>query len=360
MRERTLPHRPRLRAGLAVLARRAGELQIGLDPRRALVISGLPEPVLAAATDLTGGRTTDEVVAGVGPPHEEVLLDLLADLVDHGLLDDDAVPGPRVPLRLAGDAATATLHPGLPPPAERADYRVLVRGDGRLAVAVAGLLAVAGVGRLHVAARGTVRAEDVGTGYLVEDIGRPRQVAGPEAVRRAEETAGVRRFARFRPDLVVLTDALVPEPSTVVDLVTDGQAHLAVRVRDGVGIVGPLVVPGASGCLHCADHHRTDLDPCWPRIAAQLAGRALPTDLATAHVTAGLAVTQVLHAVAWLRDPTAQPPRTWNTTLEVNPFTAAVDHRRWQPHPDCRCGAATHPTYRHLLRHSRPAGAKRA
>ncbi|MBM7772202.1 bacteriocin biosynthesis cyclodehydratase domain-containing protein [Actinokineospora baliensis] len=354
MRERTLPHRPRLRAGLAVLRRRSGELQIGLDPRRALVVSGLPEPVVTAATGLTGGRTTDEVAADVGP-HQGVLLDLLAELADHNLLDDAAAEGPPTPLRLAGDEVTAALHPGLPPPAARSGYRVQVRGDGRLAVAVASLLAVAGVGRLHLSAKGTVLAEDVGTGYLVEDIGRPRQVAGPEAVQRAEATAGVRRFARIRPDLVVLADAVVPDPSTVADLVAEGQTHLAVRVRDGVGIVGPLVVPGVSSCLRCADHHRTDLDPCWPRVATQLAGHPQQTDVATAHFTAGLAVTQVLHAVSWLRDPTAHPPRTWNTTLEINPFTAAVDHRRWQPHPDCSCGAVTRPTYRHLLRHSRPA-----
>jgi hypothetical protein len=33
------------------------------------------------------------------------------------------------------------------------------------------------------------------------------------------------------------------------DLHNQGVAHLAVRVRDGTGLVGPLVVPGVTSCL---------------------------------------------------------------------------------------------------------------
>jgi hypothetical protein len=33
------------------------------------------------------------------------------------------------------------------------------------------------------------------------------------------------------------------------DLHSQGVAHLAVRVRDGIGLVGPLVIPGISSCL---------------------------------------------------------------------------------------------------------------
>jgi hypothetical protein len=33
------------------------------------------------------------------------------------------------------------------------------------------------------------------------------------------------------------------------DLHSQGVAHLAVRVRDGTGLVGPLVVPGVTSCL---------------------------------------------------------------------------------------------------------------
>ena len=45
-------------------------------------------------------------------------------------------------------------------------------------------------------------------------------------------------------DLVVLSDYLVADPRMVRDLHSRGVPHLAVRVRDGTGLVGPLVIPG--------------------------------------------------------------------------------------------------------------------
>jgi hypothetical protein len=50
-------------------------------------------------------------------------------------------------------------------------------------------------------------------------------------------------------DLVVLSDHLVADPPMVRDLRSRGVAHLPVRVRDGIGLVGPLVIPGVTSCL---------------------------------------------------------------------------------------------------------------
>jgi hypothetical protein len=52
-------------------------------------------------------------------------------------------------------------------------------------------------------------------------------------------------------DLVVVSDNLVADPRMLRDLHSQGIAHLAVRVRDGNGLVGPLVVPGVTSCLGC-------------------------------------------------------------------------------------------------------------
>jgi hypothetical protein len=50
-------------------------------------------------------------------------------------------------------------------------------------------------------------------------------------------------------DLVVLTDYLVADPRMVRDLHSQGVPHLPVRVRDGTGLVGPLVIPGVTSRL---------------------------------------------------------------------------------------------------------------
>jgi hypothetical protein len=71
-------------------------------------------------------------------------------------------------------------------------------------------------------------------------------------------------------DLVVLADTLAADPRLVRDLHVGGVPHLPVRMRDGAGLVGPLVIPGVSSCLCCVDLHRTDRGPAWPALAAQL------------------------------------------------------------------------------------------
>jgi hypothetical protein len=50
-------------------------------------------------------------------------------------------------------------------------------------------------------------------------------------------------------DLVVLWDYLVADPRMVRDLHSRGVPHLPVRVRDGTGLVGPLVIPCVTSCL---------------------------------------------------------------------------------------------------------------
>jgi hypothetical protein len=50
-------------------------------------------------------------------------------------------------------------------------------------------------------------------------------------------------------DLVVLAHYLVADPRIVRDLHSRGVPHLPVRVCDGTGLVGPLVIPGVTSCV---------------------------------------------------------------------------------------------------------------
>jgi hypothetical protein len=339
--EPTLPRRPRVVGDLPVLRRRPDEIQIGLDPRLAAVASGLPEPVVALAQRLTGRERAEDVLAEAGE-HRESMRRLLAGLVERGLVDDAARRAGPLPGRLAGDVAAAGVRGVVGPPdnpAARRGLAVAVAGDGRLAVSVAALLAGAGVGWVHVRAAGTVRPEDTGTGYLAGDVGRRRAAAARDAVRRADATVRTGPFRTDRgPDLVVLTDAVVPEPTRVAALMSAAVPHLTIRVRDGVGIVGPLVVPGLTSCLRCADLQRCERDECWPHLAAQLAGKVSLADLACTQATAAFAVGQTLDAVRWLKG-TAGPPATCNATVELDVYSAGVRHRAWPAHAVCSCGA---------------------
>jgi hypothetical protein len=298
-RETTLPRRPRLLSGLAVLRRGQGEIQLGLDPRHAVVIEGLPAAIAESVRLLDGRCTIDQLIDRIPDPDRPALIELCHELNRLGLVEDAAEA--RVPGRLAADTMAWTLRTGGPPAqlaATRRSAAVLVHGAGRIAIAVASLLVAAGVGAVDMDADGLVGPQDTGCGYRDEDVGKPRREAARETLTRQD--AGFDGTRVTTPNLVVLTDAAVPVPEFVTGLLTGAVPHLAARAREGVGIVGPFVVPGRSSCLGCADLVRAELDPCWPTVAAQLAGRSQPADLACAQATAALAVEQALRAVTWL------------------------------------------------------------
>ena len=125
----------------------------------------------------------------------------------------------------------------------------------------------------------------------------------------------------------------MPDPAIVDELRANGLAHLAVRLRDGVGVVGPLVYPGRTACLGCLDLTRGDLDPRWPAVAAQLAGRGGAADPAAATATVGFAVAQVIAAVE------GGNTAALSATLEVDVGAGGLRRRTWSAHPDCPCGA---------------------
>jgi bacteriocin biosynthesis cyclodehydratase domain-containing protein len=119
--------------------------------------------------------------------------------------------------------------------------------------------------------------------------------------------------------------------------------HLPVLVRDGTGMVGPLVIPGLTSCLNCVDLHRTDRDPAWPALAAQLRDVVGTADRPTLLATAALALGQLQQIIAAVRDrglPGGSPapaPATLNATVEVDVATGAIRARRWVRHPLCGC-----------------------
>ncbi len=145
-------------------------------------------------------------------------------------------------------------------------------------------------------------------------------------------------------DLVVLSDNLVADPRMLRDLHSHGVAHLPVRVRDGIGLVGPLVIPGVTSCLSCADLHRRDRDPAWPAVAAQLRDTVGVADRATLLATAALALSQVNRVIGAVREPSADsgnsapgPPPALNATLEFDVHAGSIVARHWTRHPLCPC-----------------------
>ncbi|MEV4148134.1 hypothetical protein AB0J40_31030 [Amycolatopsis sp. NPDC049691] len=329
-----LPAHPALLPGINVLERGPREIQLGLDPRHGVIVEGLPPSLVERLRELDGSEPVERLLLAESE-HRDQLRTLLRQLTALGLVTDAGEPaGPGCRAETGLWSLRARHHqPALAD--RRRAAAVTVHGHGRVAVAVAVLLANAGIGHVELDLPGTVTEHDLGSGFTEADLGRLRRQALGDLLRRVDPEVRVTRLHDRYPDLALLTDAVVPAPEVVAELMADGVTHLLARVRDGTAIVGPLVIPGRSSCLRCADLHRTDLDPCWPRVAGQLTGRHQRPDLGAVHACASLAVAQAMR----LLSPAEPPPPTWNATLEIDAFDGRIRHRGWPPHARCGCGA---------------------
>lgn len=348
--------RPVLKPALQPLWRSGQTLQIGLDPERAVLLDGLDPSLRRLLPLLDGTRDesallADALARGCDPGAVRRLLDLLAEA---GVLEDAAdwsTAALGLPVaareRLAPDLASLSLLAAASPePAassavatmtRRRSAAVLVAGAGRIGAAAATLLAAAGVGRVAVQDAAPVRPGDLGpAGHLPQDLGIRRD----EAVRRRLEASypeiDHRPLGARRPDAALLAPDTVAQAALVESLARDGVPHLYVAVRETAGVVGPLVLPGASACLRCLDLHRTDRDPGWAAVATALAAGRRPPVLACdgvlAATVAGLAALQVLTVLDG-----APAPATVGGTLEVRLPDARVRRRSWRAHPACGC-----------------------
>jgi hypothetical protein len=268
-----------LNAAMPVLSRPDGVVQVGWDPRRAVLVrppSGLTPTTLAELLrSMQSGATLAELNSRFGIDTSE----LVASLVDAGLVTSTG--------RRRTRSASIRIH-----------------GRGPLSDLLAGALRCSGALVTH---------------------SNLAKAAPPDAT-----------------DLVVLSDFLVADPRVVRELHTARVAHLPVRVRDGAGLVGPLVIPGMTSCLDCADLHRSDRDAAWPAVAAQLRRTVGSADRATVLATAALALNQVDRVIRAVRDglgvgESAEPPPTLDTTLEFDVNAGAIVARRWTRHPRCWC-----------------------
>ncbi|CRZ15542.1 cyclodehydratase [Mycolicibacterium neworleansense] len=277
-----------LAPGRPILLRPDEAVQLGWDPRRAVLVrppAGMTQAQLAELLRaLQTGATRDELVTATEAFDDGGAIDELIDaLTETGMLTSMATRPSR-----RARAASIRVH-----------------GRGPLSELLANGLRCSGA--------------------------KVRHSANPHTRNVAAST-----------DLVVLADDQVTDPQLLQDLHQSGIAHLPVRVRDGAGLVGPLVIPGVTSCLHCADLHRTDRDAAWPAVATQLRGAVGSASRATILATAALAMHQVdlvIRAVghAGGDQPAPEVPPTLNTTLELDATGYSIVARRWTRHPDCPC-----------------------
>jgi hypothetical protein len=337
-----------LKPGLVPVWRDGDTLQLGIDPRRGVLVCGLGRA--AALIGLLDGSRDEQAMLTAARAEgitDEITDRLITLLTAAGVLDDfpaqalRAVPD-RARSRLAPELATTSLahgdgDGGARSLARRTGTRVRVYGTGKVGAAIATLLASAGIG--HVACQDAdvaVPADLLPSGLTEPDLGEPRSAGAARAIRRTAPEVRTSDNIK-RPDVAVLTGPHGPE--LAARLVADGVPHLTATAGEAIGVVGPLVVPGRTACLHCLDLTRTERDPAWPLIMAQLIGRQPVTpacDCVLATSVAAQASAQILAFV----DRGGRADAVTNGTLEQVLPDWQWRRRSWRPHPACDCGAA--------------------
>jgi bacteriocin biosynthesis cyclodehydratase domain-containing protein len=306
----------------------------------AVVVEGLPTPLIR------------RVASPVRPsePHlplDETARHALATLAEAGYLwprppgPDDSRLAPPEP-RLAGEFASLAVQHG-----ERAadvlrarrQATVEIHGRGRVAAHLASVLAAAGVGRVHCAGDGVAKLfHAVPGGIAVSDEGEALAAAAEKALRRAAPDVDTTPLpVGERAQLTVLAvDGPVPDERLSALHATDAP-YLAVTLGVDHGVVGPLVLPGLTSCLHCAELHRGDRDPAWSALAVQLTigrrhGPASAASVAT--LVTGVAAQQ---ALAFLD---GGEPDCIDGTIELHLPDWRLRRRSWPAHPECGCASS--------------------
>ncbi|MEU1518952.1 TOMM precursor leader peptide-binding protein [Streptomyces sp. NPDC005811] len=355
--------KPALRRGWRDL----NTVQFGMAPAHALTL-GPVDTATGGFLDLLDGTRGLDLLREEGRRMDlpEGHVDRLVERLGRaGLLDDARGGGPdgaalrerqEVMDRLRPDLASLSLTASAPGEAlgrlaARRRLRVQVRGAGRVGAVLAALLSGAGVGEVDVRDGGLVEPGDVAPGGLsAESVGERRD----EAARRAVRAAAPDRPSRGRtrspsgagtPGLALVIIAPrddvrvhAPPTSAADPLLASGTPHLYAGVVEATGVVGPLVLPGETGCAGCLQRTRTDRDETWPRLVAQWqSGRRRPVqacDLTLATAVAGLAAA---HALTFLdgRLPSSAGAR-WEVSLPTLQWHA----RPVSPHSACPCGAS--------------------
>lgn len=126
---------------------------------------------------------------------------------------------------------------------------------------------------------------------------------------------------------VVLVAGHLVDPRHAGALARADIAHVPIVLSGRHVTVGPLVRPGQTACLACLDARRTDADPSWPLVAAQLVGRPSPAFGSALAVEAGVAAGRLL----------TEADRRVSRSVTIHAGSPRRVWRAHHPHERCRC-----------------------
>jgi hypothetical protein len=302
-----------LQPGVHLLSRPDGSLQVGINPRRSIVIPAPFAPSVQA--DVSRGECPG------------VIGDFLTPTVEYAA-DLDPL------LRL-----NQSRHPV----AQAHMTQVRIHGAGRLGTTIALLLAGSGLPHIRMVDPKPVAIDDVTPwGASRVDVGARRDQTCAAIMERVRRDASHKQLHPEHAErlLVVLApDQRADWPWVDVshgdEWLSRDTPHLVATTAGEVGAVSHVIEPGVTACLRCAFEAKTDADPAWPLLDAQL--RTKPdVDTAPLPLVLATALVAVERVTAWLHTGDHG-----DIGMTYVPWPAAATTRdAWAPHPACGCAWA--------------------
>lgn len=184
-------------------------------------------------------------------------------------------------------------------------------------------------------ARAGIQISCHGDGEIVMEVESAAQFEGIDTSADFSRTSSSEQVSILcsanHPDVVHDADAAL-----IDDHIAGPRLHVA--VWDLYAVVGPLVVPGLTSCLHCHHLHRRDADRHWPMRSAQWANfTGAAVEGRHRALVSNAARIAALMLTAW-SDSRGQPdPRWFNCAYRIDSaeINADVLPRPW--HPLCGC-----------------------
>jgi hypothetical protein len=379
-----------LRRGLSLLPARDGAYRIGRGEKSILVTTVHARTALLA---IAQGR---DPFAQVPPTHHRLIEQLLeslaaADLLTQGRAEIGLPPRylneiierdiaaqqlrtrcePELLQCEWSDAARIFGHDeGADILAARAAVRILISGRNRVATLLHSLLLTSGVSLVEFSDRfdrATITDCDIGTSTLTAKEYAENFYTHVQSQRRAISLFPLERTARDSKEknraresgnrggrdkyATLIIHSGPVDIEDLVDWLTAGQPHFVIQsaIADEI-TMGPLVIPGETPCLRCADLNQID------RVGYSSSDRISLTDnpeiaMVGAHFIASLAASQILHfidsahrgksQIDTSRDSAqvaqvARSPIARSTTVNLQNLLSPEIHRI-AAHPLCGC-----------------------
>ena len=304
---------------LGIFWRSRTDLQIGLDPRAAVVVEGL-------------SVTEQELVSFLSTPRTEPEIDGLASRkgIEAGRVSEILMMLSRagVLLSYGTDHCDKALKLSGSSP-QRDHHSVLIERLDVMGVSIGLALARAGVGAIVFHDRTPISSSDHPALYPRWE-GSSRYHGFLFAVRQV--APGIR--VTGEPDMAVLSGSRIINPNEAMPHMFAGLPHLLVWTEDVDVCVDPLVQPRRSACAGCVYQHLLESDPAWRLLLPQAlsASSLIPEQSSLAAATA-LSVRAILTQL----DHGAN--RMENRQYRIAPLPGSMVEVQIPPHQGCGCTA---------------------